>query len=233
MHKGKERILVVDDEPKYIRLAQVNLEGRGYEVLTAQDGLSALESAATEEPDLILLDIRMPGLTGFEVCRRIREFSSVPIIFLTALADGADKVDGLDCGADDYVTKPFHVPELLARVRAVLRRAEQFDQGGESPVLQGNNLRVDLVSQRVFVGTQEVDLRPLEYHLLSELARYPGRILLLDFLLEKVWGSEYVGEHQLVHKAIHYLRQKIEPDPKHPRYILTKPGLGYYFVFPG
>ncbi len=233
MHKGKERILVADDEPKYIRLAQVNLESRGYEVLTAHDGPSALERAAMEEPDLILLDVRMPGMNGFEVCRRIREFSSVPIIFLTALADETDKVEGLNHGADDYVTKPFHIPELLARVQAVLRRAGQFDQGGKSSVLQGDNLRIDLVSQRVFVGAQEVDLRPLEYRLLSELARYPGRILLLDFLLEKVWGGEYVGEHQLVHKAIHYLRQKIEPDPKHPRYILTKPGLGYYFVLPG
>ncbi len=232
MHKGKVRILVVDDEPRYVRAVQVNLEASGYQVLTALDGQTAIELAAGEAPDLILLDIRMPGLDGYEVCQRIREFSTVPIIMLTALAEDADKVRGLDMGADDYVTKPFSADELLARVRAALRRVELSERPAPHPTFRAGDLLVDFVQQRVFACGQEVDLTPTEYRLLCELVKQAGRVLVPEYLLEKVWGVGYEGENHLVWQAIHRLRRKIEPDPRNPQYIKTRPGLGYVFVPP-
>ena len=163
MAKAKARVLVVDDEPRYIQVAMVNLELRGYQVLTANDGQTALSLAISSEPDLVLLDVRMPGLDGYQVCQRIREFSRVPIIMLTALAEDRDKVKGLDVGADDYVTKPFSIPELLARVRAALRRAEGSGDASPLPTLEVGDLRIDLDKQRVFVGAREVELTPTEY----------------------------------------------------------------------
>jgi DNA-binding response OmpR family regulator len=232
MNKGKVCILVVDDEPRYIRAIQINLEASGYEVITARDGQTAIELAAGEEPDLILLDIRMGGLDGYEVCRRIREFSAVPIIMLTALAEDADKVAGLDVGADDYVTKPFSADELLARVRAVLRRVELSERQDPSSTFQAGDLLVDLAQQRVFVRGQEVNLTPTEYRLLCELVRQAGRVLVPEYLLEKVWGVGYEGENRLLWQAVHRLRRKIEHDPRNPRHIQTRPGIGYVFAFP-
>lgn len=229
MNRDKPRILVTDDEPKYVRALQVNLEASGYEVLTAQDGLAAVELAASERLDLIMLDIKMPGLDGYETCRRIREFSAVPIIMLTALAEDADKVKGLDAGADDYVTKPFSADELLARVRAVLRRAELSGQKEDQLTFQAGDLMVDFAQRRVFITDQEVDLTPTEYRLLCELVKQPGRVLVPEYLLEKVWGVGYEGETRLLWQAIHRLRQKIERDPRNPEYIHTKPGIGYIF----
>jgi DNA-binding response OmpR family regulator len=232
MHKGKIRILVVDDEPKYVWAIRTNLEARGYGVLTANDGRSGLELAASQEPDLILIDVRMPGLDGYELCRRIREFSTVPILMLTALTEEADKVKGLDSGADDYVTKPFSAEELLARVRAMLRRVE-FSAGLSSqPLLEAGDLRVDFAGQRVFLRGQEVVLTSTEYRLLSEMARQPGRVLVPDYLLERVWGLGYEGEHRLLRQAVHRLRGKVEPDPQNPEYIQTRTGLGYVFQAP-
>jgi DNA-binding response OmpR family regulator len=228
MSKGKTRVLVADDEPRYVRAIKVNLEASGYEVLTARDGQMAVEMAAEEEPDLILLDVRMPHVDGYEACRRIREFSVTPIIMLTALAESADKVKGLDLGADDYVTKPFSADELLARVRAALRRGTLSEQSESRPVFQSGELQVDFARQRVFVGDREVNLTATEYRLLSELARQAGSVLLPEYLLEKVWGVGYAGETQLVWQAIHRLRQKIERTPRAPEYILNKPGIGYY-----
>jgi len=232
MHKGKVCILVVDDEPRYIRAIQINLEASDYEVITARDGQTAIELAASEKPDLILLDIRMVGLDGYEVCRRIREFSAVPIIMLTALAEDADKVAGLDVGADDYVTKPFSADELLARVRAVLRRVELSEQQHPSSTFQAGDLLVDLAQQRVFVRSQEVNLTPTEYRLLCELVRQAGRVLVPEYLLEKVWGMGYEGENRLLWQAVHRLRRKIERDPRNPQHIQTRPGIGYVFAFP-
>jgi two-component system KDP operon response regulator KdpE len=223
----KARILVVDDEPRYIRAMQANLEARGYEVLAAQNGQTAVELARRQPPDLILLDIRMPGLDGHEVCRRIREFSPVPIIMLTALSDEVSKVKGLDTGADDYVTKPFSIVELLARVRAALRRAELSKQPEASPTFQVGDLLVDFSRRRVFVGGQEVSLTPTEYRLLCELARQAGRVLMPDYLLKKVWGIEHVKDARLVWQVMHRLRRKIERDPQNPRYIQTRAGMGY------
>lgn len=230
--KRKVRILVVDDEPRYVRAIQVNLEASGYEVLAARDGQTAIDLAASEAPDLVLLDIRMPGLDGYEVCQRIREFSAMPIIMLTALAEDADKVKGLDIGADDYVTKPFSADELLARVRAALRRVELSERREPPPTFQAGDLLVDFARQRVFVRGQEVNLTPTEYRLLCELVRQAGRVLVPEVLLEKVWGIGYEGENRLLWQAVHRLRRKIERDPRNPQYIQTRPGIGYVFAPP-
>ena len=232
MREGKAQVLVVDDEPRYVWAIRLNLESRGYEVLTAGDGQTALELVAMESPDLVILDLRLPRLDGYEVCRRIREFSTVPIIMLTALAEDADKVRGLDVGADDYVTKPFSAEELLARVRAALRRAEYADAMALSPEVRIGELLVDLARQRVFVGDSEVSLTAIEYRLLAEFVRNAGRVLVPDHLLEAVWGPGYEGEVQLVRQVIHRLRRKIEPDPQNPRYIETRHGIGYFFATP-
>ena len=231
MGKGRIRILVADDEPRYIRAIKVNLEASGYEVITARDGQMAVELAAETEPDLILLDIKMPRLDGYEACRRIREFSKTPIIMLTALAEEADKVKGLDLGADDYVTKPFSANELLARVRAVLRRGV-LSEPPPSPVFHTGELNIDFARQRVFVANREVNLTATEYRLLCELARQAGRVLVPEYLLDNIWGPGYAGETRLVWQAIHRLRQKIEPDPRNPHYILNKPGIGYLLAGP-
>jgi len=228
----KVRILVAEDEPRYIWAIQTNLEARGYEVLTASDGQQAVQLAADAQPDLVLLDIKMPILNGYEACRRIREFSTVPIIMITAMAEETNKVLGLDLGADDYVTKPFSVPELLARVRAALRRIE-FAEGLPSDTSYvAGELRVNFGQQRVFVRGQEIELTRTEYRLLCELVKQPGRILMSSYLTERVWGPEYDEGDKLIRQAIHRLRRKIEADPRRPEYIRTRPGLGYIFVPP-
>ena len=232
MSMVKPSILVVDDEPRYIRAIQFNLEASGYEVLVAQDGRTAIELAASEEPDLVILDIRMPDLDGYEVCQQIRQFSGVPIIMLTALAQDADKVRGLDTGADDYVTKPFSAEEMLARVRAVLRRVKGRDRPSTEPVFRAGELLVDFARQRVFTACREIELSPTEYHLLCGLVRNADRVLVPDYLLRRVWGTGYEGETHLLWQAVHRLRRKIEPDPKNPQYIRTRTGIGYIFVTP-
>jgi two-component system KDP operon response regulator KdpE len=226
----RTRILVVDDEVRYVRAIQVNLEASGYQVLTARDGQQAIEIAAAEAPDLVILDLRMPGLDGYEACHRIRQFSTVPIIMLTAMAEDAQKVRGLDTGADDYVTKPFSAGELLARVRAALRRAQAAGRPYPQPAFQAGDLRVDFVQGRVFIRDQEVHLTATEYRLLCELVQTAGRVLTPTHLLSAVWGPGYEGEDHLVWQAIHRLRQKIERDPKEPQLVQTRPGLGYVFV---
>jgi len=232
MKKAKVTILVVDDEPRYLWTIRLNLEVRGYLVLEAPDGETALDIAVTESPDLVLLDIRMPGMDGFEVCRCIREFSTVPIIMLTAMAEEMDKVRGLDTGADDYITKPFSTDELLARVHAVLRRVELSEQDKPLPVFRAGNLKVDFTKQQVFLETELIHLTPIEYRLLSELVRYPGRVLVPEYLLEKVWGVGHEGENRLLRQAIHRLRRKIEPDPSEQQLIQNRPAIGYIFVLP-
>jgi two-component system, OmpR family, KDP operon response regulator KdpE len=230
MRKGQVRILVVDDEPRYVWTIRLNLEARGHQVLVASGGRSALETVVSEEPDLVILDVKMPGMDGYTVCRQIREFSTVPIIMLTALAQDADKVKGLNIGADDYVTKPFSIEELLARIRATLRRAAVVEQNGEPPVCQAGDLRIDLLQQRVYVGDREVHLTPLEYQVLAEMARHAGRVLVPEYLLETVWGVGYAGENLLLRQVVHRLRRKIETDPHDPQYIQTRPGSGYVFM---
>ena len=232
MKKAKVTVLIVDDEPRYLWTIRLNLEARGYIVLEAPDGETALDISVTECPDLLLLDIRMPGMDGFEVCRSIREFSTVPIIMLTAMAEEMDKVRGLDIGADDYITKPFSSDELLARVRAVLRRVELSEQDEPRPVFRAGDLKVVFAKQQVFLEGDLVHLTPIEYRLLSELVRYPGRVLVPEYLLEKVWGVGHEGENRLLRQAIHRLRRKIEPDPNEQQLIQNRPAVGYIFVLP-
>jgi len=230
MSAKKTTILTADDDPQLLRLVSRNLQLDGYDVLTAADGQQALELIEARSPDLVLLDVMMPRLDGFSVCQRVREFSSVPIIILTARGNDQDKIRGLDLGADDYLTKPFSVDELLARVRAVLRRAQlsavDSTQGLRSRVTIGD-LTVDYAQHQVTMSGREVELTPIEYRLLAYLTQNAGRIVTQDLLLEHVWGAEYVGESHLLQVNINRLRRKLEPDVARPCYIQTKTGVGY------
>ncbi len=230
MPAKKTTILTADDDPQLLRLVMRNLQLEGYDVITASDGQQALEQVEAQIPDLILLDVMMPKMDGFTVCHRVREFSAVPIIIITARGQDQDKVRGLDLGADDYLTKPFSVDELLARVRAVLRRA-QFITNEQSHALSTTatigNLTIDFSQHLVMMNEQEVVLTPTEYRILSYLAQNVGRVVTQDLLLEHVWGSEYVGEGHMLQVNINRLRRKIEPDSTHPHYIMTKVGIGY------
>ena len=225
--QGKVRILVADDEPRYVRAVEVYLRAQGYDVLTASNGQQAVDLVSSEPLDLVLLDVRMPRMDGYEACRRIREFSDVPIIMLTALAQESDKVKGLDVGADDYITKPFGAPELLARVRAALRRVRPARPEAAPQAVQIGDLRLDFAQRRAFLQEREVHLTPTEYRLLAELARNAGRLLVPECLLETVWGPAYREETQMLRQAISRLRQKIERDPSQPEYIQTHAGMGY------
>ncbi len=230
MPAKKTTILTADDDPQLLRLVARNLQLEGYDVITASDGKQALEQIETRIPDLVLLDVMMPKMDGFAVCHRVREFSAVPIIIITARGQDQDKVRGLDLGADDYLTKPFSVDELLARVRAVLRRA-QFTTNEQAHSLRTTatigDLAIDFAQHLVMMGGKEVVLTPTEYRIISYLAQNVGRVVTQDLLLEHVWGSEYVGEGHMLQVNINRLRRKIEPDHAHPRYILTKVGIGY------
>jgi DNA-binding response OmpR family regulator len=230
MPAKKTKILVADDELKLLRLVTRNLELEGYATLAATDGQEALELIETHDPDLLLLDVMMPKLDGFSVTQRVREFSSVPIIIMTARGDDQDKIRGLDLGGDDYLTKPFNVDELLARVRAVLRRSQlsAHTQGpGLSSAATVGDLRVDFAQHQAWLRDEDINLTPVEYRLLAYLAQNAGRVLTQDQLLEYVWGPDYVGETHMLQVNINRVRRKIEPDPAHPRYILTKVGIGY------
>ena len=219
-------ILVVDDERRYRDLLQMNLTRRGYRVLQAADGLSALNQVELEAPDLIMLDLMLPDMDGYEVCRRIREYSSVPIIMLTAKAEPSQKVRGLAIGADDYVTKPFSAEEVLARVVAVLRRAEAGRN--DAPGADFGGLHIDYQQHRVTVDGREIDLTPGEYKLLERLALNAGRVVVQEELLRRVWGEGFEGDTALLQTGIRRLRSKIEDDPAAPRYVLTKRGVGYW-----
>jgi DNA-binding response OmpR family regulator len=226
----KTTILVADDDPQLLRLVTRNLQMEGYDILSAGDGEQALELIESRTPDLVLLDIMMPKLDGFSVCARVREFSAVPIILLTARGQDQDKVRGLDLGADDYLTKPFNVDELLARVRAVLRRGQyQASDRALGPISRATigELTVDYAQHLVQVAGEEIALTPIEYRLVAYLAQNAGRVVTQDLLLEHVWGAEYVGESHMLQVNINRLRRKLEPDPAKPRYILTKVGVGY------
>lgn len=229
---SKQRVLIVDDEPRYVRLIAVNLESSGYEILAARDGKSAVELAAAKAPDLVLLDIGLPVMDGFAVCRRIREFSEAPIIMLTAKAGEEDKVKGLDAGADDYLTKPFGPAELLARIRAVLRRTRPQEEQRASPTFVAGDLQIDFAQRLVHLGEREVALSPTEYKLLAQLAKNAGRVVVSETLLHRIWGPEYGEETQHVRLYVSRLRQKLEDDPEHPRWIITKPGVGYMLQVP-
>jgi two-component system, OmpR family, KDP operon response regulator KdpE len=226
-HRGEgHAILVVDDDPRMLRLLRLNLERAGYRVATEGDGVAALDRVALERPDLILLDVMMPAMDGFTFLARLREFSAVPVILLTAKGEERDKVQGLDLGADDYLTKPFGPAELLARVRAVLRRKAQTAEATPS-ILSIGDLTIDLARRRVVRQGDQIHLTPTEYKLLRGLATNRGKVLLHGELLARVWGPEYRDEVDYLWTYVRYLRQKIEPDPAHPRYLLSEPGVGY------
>ena len=220
-----ERILVVDDEPRYLRLIEFNLESDGYEVASASTGEEALTVAAREHFDLVILDLMLPGIDGFKTCERIREFSAVPIIMLTARGRDEDKVRGLRLGADDYVTKPFSAEELLARVAAVLRRAMVSDFGDSPAILELGQLQIDLARHQVTVRGKEVSLTPTEYRLLYQLATCAGRVVVQDQLIEQVWGAGYDSE--VLRVTIRRLRRKLEVDPGNPALVMNVPGVGY------
>jgi DNA-binding response OmpR family regulator len=220
------RILIVDDEPRYLRLLEANLLTEGYEVVTAMDGEEAIELFSANPTDLIMLDVMMPRLDGFSTCQRIRQFSTVPIIILTAKGEEQDRVRGLDVGADDYLVKPFSVMELLARVRAVLRRA-QVTETGQDRFFTHDNLRIDFARAEVWLGEQPVYLSATEYRLLLQFTHNVGKVLTAEELLTSVWGPEYHDDKEILWVTIARLRQKVEDDPHTPKHIVTRSGLGY------
>lgn len=228
----KRAILIVDDDPALLKLVRVNLE-RDYRVLTATGPEQAVRTVAREDPDLVVLDILLDAdENGFSVCRQIREFSAVPVIMLTAVAQEEDKLRGFACGADDYMTKPFSAKELLARIEAVLRRAKS-DSGPKQPLITVGPLTLDLARRRASINGREVELTPTEYKLLHYLAANRNRVVLHSQLLAHVWGSEYRGEVEYLRVYVSRLRQKIEQDPASPQLLLTHPGIGYLLSGPG
>ena len=231
MPQDRQRtILVVDDEPGLRHAVKLYLDEEGYLTYTAKDGAEALDQVRGKLPDLVVLDVMMPQMDGFETLKRLRQVSDVPVIMLTVRGEEADKVKGLRLGADDYVTKPFSQRELLSRIEAVLRRAETPPHLPRTEIVVDENLRIDFSRNEVYAHGRQVQLTPTEYRLLYHLASNPGRLMTYETLLAKVWGWEYTEEQHYVRLYVSYLRQKIELDPSHPRYILTEKGLGYKFM---
>ena len=221
------KILIVDDEPPYVRLMEANLLTEGYQVIPAYNGQEALNLVTTQKPELVILDIMMPVIDGFTVCERIREFSNIPIIIVTAKGEERDRVRGLDLGADDYIVKPFSATELLARVRAVLRRAQKSDMMLQPSVFIHGNLRIDFARAEVFRDDRMVFLSATEYRLLLQMAQNIGRVIPSEKLLQDVWGEEYAEDKEILWVSISRLRQKLEDDPRDPKHIVTRSGLGY------
>jgi len=223
-----KRILIVDDEPRYLRLLEANLRTEGYEVVTAADGAQAVDVFSNQPIDLVLMDVMMPKLDGFGATQRIREFSNTPIIILTAKGDEQDRVRGLDLGADDYLVKPFSATELLARVRAVLRRAQPAGEvGGQSRFFTHGSLKIDFARAEVWKGETPVSLSATEYRLLLQFAHHVGKIMSSEDLLTSVWGPEYRTDKEILWVSIARLRQKLEEDAHSPDHIVTRSGLGY------
>ena len=228
----KATILVVDDEPHVLKLVKANLESSGFKVLAAMDGQAAISTVESDLPDLVILDIMLPKMDGYAVCSRIREFSSVPVIMLTARSAQVDLVHGFEVGADDYLTKPFNVTELLMRVQAVLRRSKWPEETMARQSFRAGPIEIDFAQHRVTVDGQAVKLTPTEYRLLSYLASNANRVIVHRELLRAVWGPEYGDETEYLRVYMRYLRQKLEPDPSDPVYLLTQPGAGYMLYQP-
>ena len=224
------RVLVVDDEPRMIHFIRLNLEHDGFEVIEATSGSEALEVMRDRLPDLILLDVMMPEIDGFETLQLIREISTVPVIMLTAKGEEEDRVRGLELGADDYITKPFSPREMVSRVRAVIRRTETPSTPMSEPIEVDDRLRIDFDRREISVGGELVQLRPTEFKLLYHLVQNAGWVVPHDQLLAKVWGYEYRDETHYLRLYVNYLRKKLEEDSSNPKYILTERGVGYRFI---
>jgi two-component system KDP operon response regulator KdpE len=220
-------LLVVDDDPPVRRFLRAGLASAGYRLVEAVNGAEALAHAATRAPDLVLLDLGLPDLDGFEVVRRLREWTEVPVVVLTARGQDEDKIRALDAGADDYVTKPFSMGELLARVRVALRHRARREAGDDAGPVQAGNLVVDLARRVVTVAGEEAHLTPIEYRLLALLARHAGRVLTHEQILREVWGPGYASQHHYVRVYMAQLRAKLEQDPSRPKVLVTEPGVGY------
>jgi two-component system KDP operon response regulator KdpE len=226
------RILIVDDDARMLRLVREVLSAAGYEMIIRSSGEQAIEAVALEQPNLIVLDIMLKDMDGFRVARRVREFSDVPIIMLTAKVTEMDKLAGFDAGADDYVTKPFSSKELLARVRAVLKRTQTVNSSSAETQIVCGNLSIDLARRRVAVEDQEIYLTATEYNLLHELAQHVDQVLLHEQLLTAVWGAEYRNDVDYLRSYVHSLRKKLEVDPSNPKMIVNIPGVGYSLATP-
>jgi DNA-binding response OmpR family regulator len=223
----KATILAVDDEPRVLKLLKANLESSGYAVLTAEDGEQALQTFERELPDLVLLDLMLPRMDGYAVCRRIREFSAVPVIMLTARSEQVDLIHGFEVGADDYLTKPFSITELLVRVQAVLRRSKWPEEIVSRKNFKVGPIEIDFAQHLVTSAGAPVKLTPTEYRLLAYMASNANRVLVHRELLRAVWGPEYGEETEYLRVYMRYLRKKLEPEPSAPQYLLTQPGAGY------
>ena len=226
-------VLVIEDDAAIRRFLRAGLESQGFTLVEAETAEAGIAAAAMRSPELVLLDLGLPDADGIEVVRRLREWSVVPVLVLSARGQESDKVRALDAGADDYVTKPFAMGELLARMRAALRRAARPASGEVSSVVETGGLRIDLAERRVTRAGTEVKLTPREYKLLSELAKYPGRVLTHDVLLRAVWGPSYTHQHHYLRVYMAQLRHKLEDDPSRPRFLLTETGVGYRLADPG
>jgi DNA-binding response OmpR family regulator len=225
----KLRVLVVDDQSEMLEMLKLILTAAGFEVIPAMDGPSGLRCAYQHHPDAILLDVMMPGMDGFEVCRRMRDLTEVPIIFVTAKANIEDIVAGFAAGADDYLVKPFHQVELVTRLTAALRRSVERSGEKEHVIFPSPSMMLDCDRHELEIGGRKVYLTPIEFKVLRLLMQHAGRVLSADAVLSRIWGPEYIGEPDLVKQYIYRLRRKIEPDPDAPRYIHTVRGEGYYF----
>jgi two-component system KDP operon response regulator KdpE len=227
MPEEKELILLIEDEPQMRRFLRITLQSHAYrltEAATAQEGLM---QAATRNPDVVLLDLGLPDLDGLEVTKRLREWTQTPIIVISAREQERDKVNALDAGADDYLTKPFNAGELLARIRVALRHATRRGSGRQEPIFVLQNLRVDLAQRQVFLDDKEVHLTPIEYKLLTVLVRHAGKVITHNQLLKEVWGLAHVNEVQYLRVYMTQLRHKLEGDPARPRFLMNEPGIGY------
>jgi DNA-binding response OmpR family regulator len=221
-----DKILLVDDETTLLETLAYNLQSAGYEVLTAPDGVTGLELARSQGPDLVILDLMLPEIDGLTICRSLRQMSQVPILILTARTGELDKIVGLESGADDYLTKPFSLGELQARIRALLRRSSSARHSAE---IQAGDLCLNILSRRAYIGTRQLALSPKEFSLLAELMRHQGAVLSRDLLLTRIWGYDYYGDGRTVDVHVRWIREKIEEDPAQPSRIVTVRGIGYRF----
>jgi two-component system KDP operon response regulator KdpE len=229
---GRARVLVIDDDPLIVRLVRTHVDRAGFQVSDATDGQSGLDLAARESPDFVILDLMLPGVDGYEVCRRLRELSLVPVLMLTARGEQVDKLRGFEMGADDYLTKPFSPAELIARVQAVLRRSQQGAAPGTPSTIRCGDVAIDLARRRVSLRDQPIRLTPTEFRLLEQLALNAGKVLTHTELLTQVWGSEYRDDRDYLWAYVRHLRRKLEPDPEQPTLIISEPGVGYVLDCP-